>query len=85
MKIFLFGSYAYGLPSPDSDLDICVVKRELKSRIEEKKEIRKRLKDILIAKDIIVSSEKEFDFYSEQFGSVFMDIKQRGILLWPST
>lgn len=24
-KIYLFGSYAYGMPTPDSDYDLCVV------------------------------------------------------------
>ncbi len=84
-KIILFGSYAYGVPSVDSDLDICVIKKELKSKAIEKKEIRNLLKDILIAKDILVSSEKEFDFYSQQIGSVYMDINKKGVVLWPSS
>ena len=84
-KIILFGSYAYGNPSDNSDLDICIVKKEVLSKIKEKREIRKRLKDILIAKDILVPSEKEFDFYKTQYGSVFMDINQKGIVLWPDS
>ncbi len=84
-KIILFGSYAYGNPSDDSDLDICIVKKEVKSKIKEKREIRKKLRDILIAKDILVPSEKEFEFYKNQYGSVFMDINQKGIVLWPDS
>lgn len=30
-KIILFGSYAYGNPGPDSDVDIAIVKRSEKS------------------------------------------------------
>jgi len=85
LKIILFGSYAYGAPNADSDLDICVVKKEITSRSKEKKEIRERLKELLIAKDIIVSSLEEYEFYKTQFGSVFMDIEQKGKLLWPVT
>ncbi len=82
VRIILFGSYAYGLPGFDSDLDLCIVKREVKSKIKEKKEIRDRLKDLKIAKDILVSSEEEFEFYRKQYGSVFMDIDQKGKVLW---
>jgi len=83
LKIILFGSYAYGTPNADSDLDICVVKKEVKSKSKEKKEIRERLKELLIAKDILVSSFDEYEFYKMQFGSVFMDIEKKGKLLWP--
>jgi len=83
LKIILFGSYAYGNPNADSDLDICVVKKVVISKSKEKKEIRDSLKELLIAKDIIVSSLEEYEFYKTQFGSIFMDIEQKGKLLWP--
>ena len=82
LKIILFGSYAYGTPDVDSDLDICVIKKEVKSKSKEKKEIREKLKDIFIAKDILVPTLEEYEFYKNQFGSVFMDIEQKGKLLW---
>jgi predicted nucleotidyltransferase len=85
LKIILFGSYAYGIPNADSDLDICVIKKEVKSKSKEKREIRERLKELLIPKDILVSSLEEYEFYKIQFGSVFMDIEQKGKLLWPVT
>ena len=84
LKIILFGSYAYGVPNADSDLDICVIKMEVKSKSKDKKEIREKLKDFLIAKDILVSTLEEYEFYKNQFGSVFMDIDQKGKLLWPT-
>lgn len=83
LKIIIFGSYAYGTPTEDSDIDICVVKKEVKSKSKEKKEIRERLKGLLIAKDILVSSLEEYNFYKTQVGSVFMNIEQKGKLLWP--
>jgi len=82
LKIILFGSYAYGIPNADSDIDICVIKKEVKSKSKEKKEIRERLKDFFIAKDILVPTLDEYEFYKNQFGSVFMDIDQKGKLLW---
>lgn len=32
-RIILFGSYAYGTPTPQSDIDICVIKSGLKFRM----------------------------------------------------
>jgi uncharacterized protein len=82
VKIILFGSYANGKPDENSDLDLCIVKQEVKSRISEKRRIRKLLHDISIAKDILVPSLKEYDFYKKEPGSIYMDIDQKGIVLW---
>ena len=85
LKIIVFGSYAYGNPNADSDLDICVIKKEVKSKSKEKKEIRDKLKELLIAKDILVPTLEEYEFYKNQYGSVFMDIEQKGKLIWSAT
>ena len=55
-KIILFGSYAYGNPDENSDLDICVIENNYKDKFEEKKRIREALKNIRIAKDILVET-----------------------------
>jgi uncharacterized protein len=85
VRIILFGSYAYGKPTDDSDLDICVIKIEVNSKIKERKEIRDRLKDITIAKDILIPTLEEYEFYKNQFGSVFMDIERKGKVLWANS
>jgi uncharacterized protein len=84
-RIILFGSYAYGNPDWNSDIDICVVNKGTRTRTGDKREIRNRLKDLQLAKDILVTSKSEFDFYCRQFGSVFMEIKDKGITLWSSS
>ena len=84
LKIILFGSYGYGTPDADSDLDICIVKKKIKSKYQEQKKIRIRLKDLSISKDILVVGEKEYDFYKNEYGSVFMDIERKGKVLWSS-
>jgi len=84
LKIILFGSYGYGTPNADSDLDICIVKKEIKSKYQEQKKIRIRLKDLSISKDILVVGEEEYDFYKNEYGSVFMDIERKGKVLWTS-
>ncbi len=81
-KIILFGSYAYGNPTEDSDLDICVVEKEYKSQIEETLKIRKLLSHIRISKDILTPRLKEYNFYSHEINSVYYDIETKGDLLW---
>ncbi len=83
-KIILFGSFAYGNPTVESDLDICVVEREYESRWEEKAKIRELLKDIKIPKDILVPHLEEYEFYKNEYGSVYKDIEDRGVVLWSS-
>jgi uncharacterized protein len=85
LKILLFGSYASGAPTENSDIDICIVKENVKSKIEEKRKARKLLKGLPIAKDILIPSKSEYGFYKEEFGSVYMDIDKKGKLLWSNT
>jgi len=84
VKIILFGSYAYGKPNKNSDLDICIVERDYKNKWEEKRKIRKALKDILLPKDILNPTFEEYEFYKKEYGSVYKDIEDKGIVLWSS-
>lgn len=81
-KIILFGSYASGVQTEDSDLDICVVEKEYKNRWEEKAKIRKLLSTIQIPKDILVPYLEEYEFYKKEYGSVYKDIEDKGVVLW---
>jgi predicted nucleotidyltransferase len=60
-KVILFGSYAYGEPDEDSDLDILVIKESVLPRHERVKEIKKYLQGIKIPVDLIVYTTKEID------------------------
>ncbi len=81
-KIILFGSYAYGNPTEDSDLDICVVEKEYNNIWDEKAKIRKLLSFIRIGKDILVPYLEEFEFYRKEINSVYNDVDIKGELLW---
>ena len=85
LKIIIFGSYAYGNPTKDSDLDICVVEKDYSNRWEEKKKIREALKDINISKDILNPRLDEYEFYKKEYGSVYKDIEDKGVVLWQSS
>ena len=83
-KIILFGSYAYGTPNEDSDLDICVVKNYTK-KYKEKLQIRELLNDIDMPMDILNPKVDEFEFYKNEINSVYYDIDKQGELLWSNS
>jgi len=64
-KIILFGSYAYGKPSKNSDLDILVIMNSKLPRYKRSVPIYKALAGILIPKDIIVYTPKEVEEWDE--------------------
>lgn len=82
VKIVLFGSYASGEATEDSDLDLLIIEDNFKSKVEEKSKIRQALKDIKIPKDILVIDKDKFDFYKNEPCSVYRDAYEKGEVLW---
>ena len=84
LKIILFGSYAYGVPTEDSDLDICVISNTIESKIKEKAKIRKALKGIEISKDILVEDEAYFLSHSDKnwINTALYDARHKGEVLY---
>lgn len=81
-KIILFGSYAYGTPNEDSDIDILVVKAKMQSKIEEYSRIRRRLMGMGFPFDIIVTTPEEYEFYSTNWkNSILAEAREKGIVL----
>ena len=60
-KIYLFGSYAYGTPNEDSDIDLCILTNENKRKLEILREIRRNVGDINYPLDILVYKTDEFN------------------------
>ena len=83
-KIILFGSYAYGTPTEDSDLDICIVEKDYKNKWEEKAKIRTLLSDIKCSKDILLEKADFFAIHStdEWINTAWYDAQHYGELLY---
>ncbi len=60
-KIILFGSYAYGTPTPDSDLDLLVIMDSDESAARQAMKISRLLEPRLIPLDIVVKKAKEIE------------------------
>ena len=79
VSIVLFGSYVRGQAGPNSDLDILVVAEDsLESCRKESVRIRKALRGILMAMDIIVVRSRELEKLAEVPGLIYSRILKEG-------
>lgn len=81
-KIILFGSYAYGEPTEDSDVDLLIVsKRSIKPD-----EIYRRrhgfLKDFSIPVQLVCVSDKEFAETKDVIGGITYPASKYGEILY---
>lgn len=82
-KIILFGSYAWGDPDEASDIDLMVIIPDsFLSPARRSQMAHKCLRDIGIAKDIIVKTRKEFDKYTNVHASLECEVMERGRVLY---
>ena len=81
-KIILFGSYAYGHPSPDSDMDLLIVMDTNAKPHKRAVPIRKVLKGIGIPKDVIVKTPEEFERFKDVIGTIIYPAAHKGRLLY---
>jgi len=68
-KILLFGSYARGDATADSDLDLLVIEDEVTDRAREMVRLRRLLRPLRIPVDVLVYSSDEVERWGAQPGS----------------
>ena len=89
-KVILFGSYARGNPTEDSNLDVLVVldSNEFARNFKEQNtryllsSNAVRESNYQIPMDILVYSKAEYDYLNEQDTSFFKDIRNTGKILY---
>jgi predicted nucleotidyltransferase len=82
-KIILFGSYAWGNPGPDSDVDLFIVKNTAKTHFEREQEIRQLLSPSGIAMDVFVYTPLELEQSINRNRNLFIeDIVRNGKVLF---
>lgn len=85
-KIYLFGSYAWGVPHEESDLDILIVVDASQERVIKRSfNGYKALWGLGIAKDIIVYTNAEFEASSQKEASLPYKIKHYGKVIYART
>jgi predicted nucleotidyltransferase len=81
-KVILFGSYAYGQPDEDSDLDLLVIKEMDIPRYKRGREIRKHLRGMKVPIDIIVYTWDEIEEFKGVKTSFIAQIVKEGKTLY---
>ena len=83
LKIYLFGSHAWGTPTEDSDLDLLIiVSKSTKKSYERAVKGYHALRDMTISKDILVLTKKEFEESSKDSSTLCYQAKHSGKLLY---
>ncbi|MBI3753816.1 MAG: nucleotidyltransferase domain-containing protein [Deltaproteobacteria bacterium] len=81
-KIILFGSYACGNPTRDSDIDLLVVKDDEMPAIKRNRVVRSYLKNVTVPVDVVVKSSNEFEMYKDVIGTVVYAANKYGKVLY---
>ena len=83
VSIYLFGSYAWGCPTEDSDLDLMIVieKSDEKS-YQRQRSGHRALFGLGISKDLIVYTQDEFEKLSGDITTLGYKIKREGKVLY---
>lgn len=80
-KIYLFGSYAWGRPTKDSDFDLMIVKKTNENFFKRQLRIRKIINGE-IAVDILVRTPKELKKRLELGDFFYRNIVNKGKVLY---
>jgi len=87
-RVILFGSYAHGNPTEDSDIDLYVVTKDefVPRSFREKAELRLKVSELLLdlrlkyPVDLIVHTKPMYQEFKEAGGFFSEEIFQRGIV-----
>jgi len=77
-KVILFGSYARGDATEDSDLDLMVIERELPNKFEEMIRLKQALRSLRVPVDVLVYSEEYVQEWGHLPGSALFWALQEG-------
>ncbi|MEW6097412.1 MAG: nucleotidyltransferase domain-containing protein [bacterium] len=81
-KIILFGSYASGNPSKNSDLDILIIKESNLPRYKRGREIRKHLRGLKVAIDLVVYTKEEIQKWSNVKPAFITTVMEKGKVIY---
>lgn len=82
-RIILFGSYAWGKPGPDSDVDLFIIKESAKRRIDRERDLRRKLfGNNFPALDLLIYTPEEVKKRMEIEDFFILDIVNNGKLLY---
>jgi uncharacterized protein len=89
-KIILFGSYAYGVPGENSDIDLYVVTKDLfmpknwREKSEVHLKVARQIQEIMLEYpiDLIVHTKRMHDKFVNLNGSFAKKVLKKGVVLY---
>src|SRR2546422_933605 len=78
LKIIMFGSQALGSGQTDSDLDLMVIMEEVENSAGESVRLRRLLKGLIMAVDVLVVDRAKFDYWKDTPGNVYYEAARAG-------
>ncbi len=86
VKVILFGSYAKGIPGPDSDLDLLVIEDEpfgsVRSRRKEMARLSRHLAHFGVPQDILVYTPREIALWKDSINHIVHKALKEGKVLY---
>ena len=81
-KVILFGSYARGEESPDSDYDFLVLKKGIKRRRKLAQKLYRSFIGVGVPIDVIVNELQEYEDLKKESYLIYKTIDKEGIVLY---
>ena len=81
-KIILFGSYAWGMPTDDSDVDLFIIQKSNEPRRARQISLRKKLFGSNVPMDILVYTPEELNYRLELEDFFFEKIIKEGKVIY---
>ena len=81
-RIILFGSQARGDADEDSDVDLMIVEDNIDDVGAEIVRLCRVIGPLLLPADIVVASQKHFDYWRETPGNVYFEAASEGKVLY---
>jgi uncharacterized protein len=82
LQILLFGSYANGHPTPDSDLDLLIVMATDRTKNKRSTPIRLLFQPMPCSMDVLVFTPEEVDYWKGTTNHIITEAFQTGKMLY---
>lgn len=81
-RIILFGSAANGTMTPDSDVDLLVLKRDIQNVRDERLQLRKALRELDYPVDVLLMTRARFDETKNIMGGISYPADKEGRVIY---
>ena len=83
LQVYLFGSFAYGLPAEDSDIDLMVVVNDGIDPLKMMRDVSHGLHDKKIPLDVLAIKNTDFaERYKPDRVTLQREVKNKGVLVY---